>query len=263
MIFKNPVGAVEMSSANNAFDLKKSGYEPVLRQKKKKKKRGGYGFNFQSSVIVPEQGNSTEKEGEVSDNTQVPLCEEPEVNESKKFDDVFGAGKQVPSESSEQTTEETDSEPECELFSFSPDAAESAEAGVKSEEPVIYNAEPKTADNIQAGVNDTNINAECDSAAVEKGQNAAKEKAVSTFGMFWFLALMSLPVINLIVMLVLSFKPNVNKNYRAVSRAWIIWFVISVTTVLTAVTVLFFLRIPIDLPSMYENVTNYIDKILL
>lgn len=260
MIFRNPVGAVEMSSANTAFDFKKSGYEPVLRQKKKKKKRGGYGFNFQSSVIVPEQGNSTEKESEVSDNTQVSPCEEPEVNESKGFDDVFGTDEQVPSDTSQQAEEETDGEPECELFSFSPDVKDDA----KADEPIIYNAEPKTADIAKVSVNDTNINAEYEKTeAVEKKQATVKEKTISTFGMFWFLAVMALPVINLIVMLVLSFKPNVNKNYRAISRAWIVWFVILVTTALTAVTVLFFLRVPIDLSSVYAGVTNYIDTILL
>ncbi len=86
---------------------------------------------------------------------------------------------------------------------------------------------------------------------------------LTTKGIFWFIALISVPVVNVAALLICSFKHGINESYRAVSRAVLIWLLIFTTAVSAVAATLFFMRVPIDITSCYKSIRAYLDGILL
>ncbi len=96
-----------------------------------------------------------------------------------------------------------------------------------------------------------------------KALRSYRKNPLTTKGIFWFMALISIPIVNVAALLICSFKGGINSNYRAVSRAVLIWLLILTTAILAVITALFFMRVPIDITSFYKSIRTYLDRVLL
>lgn len=96
----------------------------------------------------------------------------------------------------------------------------------------------------------------------EKANNKKDiSKPLSTASFFIMQIIFFIPIINVILLLIWSFKKNINANQKAFSRSILIWFLIISITLLFSILTLIILRYPLDFNVWFLKFKDVINNI--
>ena len=87
------------------------------------------------------------------------------------------------------------------------------------------------------------------------------DKPVKTSHFFIMQLILFVPLVNVILLLILAFKKNINLNLKAYSRSILIWMLISLFLIICAFIYMLIIRYPINLSYWFSDFKLFINSI--